>query len=148
MSLTISRGQNWRGRLVLAVPPGTPGRGDNGLKGYGYWFRGELTLGADAQTVADPEYGEVAIGGNQTAENLPISRPYDRSRDRQVYTELRPLRGRSGGYFYIWELDNYRQPTTSAPIETLEVVLNQIVLPEGSGSSDPSVIAGELQVNP
>jgi len=149
MAIDISRASNWRGRLVLAVPPGTPGRGDNGFKGYGYWNRGELTLGSDGQTITDPEDGIVPIGGKQTAENLAISRPYKRTRDRQVFAELSPLRGRAPGHFYVWELDDFGTPTTSAPLATLEVVLAQIVLPEGDAdSSDPSVIAGELQVRP
>lgn len=133
--------RNWRLELVLDMPAGR--------KSYGFWNRSELTFGADGQLITDPEDGKVPVGGDQTAENLTISRPFKRSRDRDVYRELKPVRGRVSGQAHVWELDDFDQPTSSQPIDSLDVVLLQVVLPEGdAGSSDPSIIAGELQVRP
>lgn len=130
----------WRAELVLDTP--------GGRRSFGWWDRDEATFGAEAATVHDPELGRgIPVGGVPTADELTISRPWKASRDRPAWQELKAWRGRVGGELLIWELDEWDQPYSSSPLDRLQVVVTQVVLPGGeSGSNDPSRIAVQLQV--
>lgn len=149
MDFNFLKTDSWRGELLLKVPPSIPGRAADGFKSYGLWNRGELTFGGESTTITDPEDGVQPLAGRQTAENVSISRPFRRRRDDLVYAELKPLRTRVGGKLHIWMLDEFRQPTSSQPLDVLEVVLLQIVLPESdANSADESILSAELLVKP
>ena len=137
-----STDRHWIGELILNMP--------EGRKSYGKFNRDEIKMGSEGGTVDDPEDGVgIPTGGKQTAENLSISRPYKRSRDRIVYIELKPLRGRVTGEFLVWEADDDGNPYSETPLDTLDIRVQQITIPKGAaGSSDSGEISLDLQVRP
>jgi len=143
MPFDILGQKNWRAELL--VPNPATGADES----YGFWNRSELTFGSDNSTVTDPEDGTVPIGGKQTAEPVTLTRPFKSSRDLPVYTKLKPRRGRTTASLPIWLLDDFGNPTSATPIDTLKCVFQEIKLPEGeAGGTDASQITVTLEVQP
>jgi len=137
MANDFLRQSNWRAEMV----------GKRTGKSYGLWNHGELAFGSEAGEVVDPEDGNVPIGGRKTAENVEINRPWKRTRDRAVYQELKPLRGGIEMILIIHELDDFGQPVSSTPLDTLDAVLLEVKASEADkGGGDPSTIMCTLQV--
>lgn len=125
---TILSQNNWRAEFIY-----------NG-KSYGFFNRGELKFGSQADVITDPEEGQVLLGGRQTAENVDITRPWKLVRDTEGFRGLKALRGRGSGELILHELDpDTLQPTSSTPLDVLSVKLIEVVVPasdaDGNGAS-------------
>jgi hypothetical protein len=117
----------------------------NGVtRSFGYFDADELEFGSETGDDVDPHYGPVTFGGQQTGGDLSLSRPWDRKRDAPIYQELKPLRGRVLGTVIVHQLDDFGQPVSSTPLDTISVRLTGVTKPAGSAAGGSN--AGKLTV--
>lgn len=109
----------------------------------GFWNAKDLEFGSESSEVSDPEYGVTPNGGRQTGDDLELTRPWRRGRERGVYQLLKPQRGRASVLIAVHELDDYGVPTTPDPLDTMAGVLSAVTKPEGSADGDD---AAELSI--
>lgn len=126
MPFDFMRQDNWRAEIIMDG------------ESLGRWNRGEMTFGGENTEIVDPEFGQAPIGGRQTAEPVTVSRPFRRTRDVPVYRRVKPRRNRNESQMLIHLLDDFGQPTTAEPVDTVDGVISEIVLPEGSAASSDS----------
>jgi hypothetical protein len=118
---------------------------------YGLWDHDDITAGSESKTAYDPEDGAVPVGGIQTAEDLTVTRMWKLTRESVKYARLKALRGRPvDAVAIIHERDPITgQPVSATPLETLKVLVKEVVKPGGqSGGSDEVKISVTLTVQP